>query len=75
MRIMSRRTIQVRHSAQERRSAWNNNVVKHGTIETATAGRCCLDRLVRLFMAQEDATKSASESNSDHTYRHIHTAR
>jgi hypothetical protein len=45
------RTTQVRHSARERRPAWNNDVVEHITIKTATAGRCCLDLLVRRIEA------------------------
>jgi hypothetical protein len=43
---MLRRTTQVRHSARERRTDWNNDVVEHITIKTATAGRWCLDLLV-----------------------------
>jgi hypothetical protein len=32
------RTTQVRHSARERRPAWNKDVVKHGTNKTETRG-------------------------------------
>jgi hypothetical protein len=39
----------VRHSARERRPDWNNDVVKHIAIKTATAGRCCLHLIGRRY--------------------------